>query len=91
MKTQEILIDSKHEYTLVTDENTVKLYYSTAEHWNCPEEMCLGLENTGDGYKLISPLRKKNQIDYQEAEMLYILLSAVKESKVEVVLTKKEI
>jgi len=90
MKTQEILIDSKHEYTLITDENAVKLYYSTAEHWSEPNTEVMSLENNGDGYK-ISPLRKKNHIDYQEAEMLYILLSAVKESKIEVVEIKREI
>lgn len=89
IKTQELFIQGFHEYNLITEGETVKLYYSTAEHWTNPEEMCLGLENTGDNYKLLRPLRKKNQIDYDEAEMIYILLAAVKESKVEVVESKK--
>jgi len=90
MKIQEILIEGVHEYTLITEGETVKLYYSTAEHWSEPNTEVMSLEDTGDYYK-ISPLRKKNQIDYQEAEMLYILLAVLKEVKIEVVETKKEI
>jgi len=40
---------------------------------------------------MINPLRKKNHIDYDEAQELYILLSAAKESKIEIVELKKEL
>ncbi|HSE99931.1 MAG TPA: hypothetical protein VLA48_03460 [Nitrososphaeraceae archaeon] len=89
MTNKEIFIDGEHWYNLVEEENTVKLYYSNASDWTHKGELIIGLENDGDGFKLIKLLTKKGRIEYDEALELYILLSAIKESKVEVVESKK--
>lgn len=88
MTNKEIFIDGEHWYNLVEEENAVKLYYSNASDWTHKGELILGLENDGDGFK---SLTKKGRIEYDEALELYILLSAVKESKIEVVEIKREI
>lgn len=91
MTNQEVFIDGSWDYDLVIEDNQYKLFYSNADHWTHKGELVLGLEDDEWGYKLIKPLDKKNRIDYSEAEELYILLSCVKQSKIEVVTAKKEI
>lgn len=91
MTTQELFIDGQYDYDLVIEDNQYKLFYSNAEHWHHKEELVLGLEDDGWGYKLIKPLDKDGRIDYSECLELYILLSAVKESKIEIVTSKKEL
>lgn len=91
MSIQEILIDGLYEFDLIIEENNYSLHYSNAEHWHYKGERILGLEDTGNGFKIVTPLRKKNHIDYDEAQELYILLSVVKESKIEIVKSKQEI
>lgn len=92
MKTnKEVIVDGLYEYNLIMKDNTYCLHYSNAEHWYYKGELILGLKNTGNGYKLLKPLRQKNHINYDEAECLYILLSAVKENKIEIVEVKKEL
>jgi hypothetical protein len=89
MTNQEIFVDGEYDYDLVIEDNQYKLFYSNAEHWTHKGELVLGLEDDGEGYKLIKPLDEKNRIDYSEAEELYILLSCVKESKIEIVESKR--
>jgi hypothetical protein len=91
MTNKEIFVDGIHDYNLVVDENTFKLHYSNASHWHHKGELILELENDGNGYKLLVPLEKKHRINYSEAEELYILLSAAKESKIEIVEVKREL
>lgn len=91
MTNQEIFVDGQYDYDLVIEDNQYKLFYSNAEHWSHKGELVLGLEDDGWGYKLIKSLDKKHRIDYSETLELYILLVAVKESKIEVVTAKKEI
>jgi hypothetical protein len=81
-----ILIEGNHEYNLIEQENFIMLYYSESEHWNSNTkgQLALGLENDGNGFKIIGGLAKKNRIDYSESIELLILLSAVKESKIEI-------
>ncbi len=79
-----IHVDGIHEYNLIQEDNKFLLYYCNNGHWSHPNTLVLGIENDGNGYKLIKPLEKKNRINYSEAEQLLILLSAVKESKIEV-------
>lgn len=88
---KEIFVDGEHHYDLIIEGNKHCLHYSNAEFWNHKGELILGLKDTGNGYKMVKPLRKKNRIDYDEAQELYILLAAVKESEIEVVESKTEI
>lgn len=91
MGKKEILVDEEHLYDLIIEDNKFCLHYSNAEFWHFKGELVLGLKETGNGYKMIKPLRKKNKIDYDEAQELYILLAAVKESKIEVIESKEEL
>lgn len=91
MTNKEIFIENVHDYNLIIDDNKYCLHYSNAEHWHHKGELVQGLEDDENGYKLIVPLRKNNRIDYDEAQELYILLSAVKNCKIEIVEVKKEI
>lgn len=81
-----IFVDKEHSYNLVEQERMTMLYYSENECWNSHTrgQFVLGLENTGNDFKIVSGLSKKNRIDYSEAVELLILLSAVKESKIEI-------
>jgi hypothetical protein len=79
-----IFVDDTWEYNLIQDGNKFLLYYCDNGHWSHPNTLTLGIECDGNGYKLIKPLEKKNVIDYSEAIELLILLSAVKESKIEI-------
>jgi hypothetical protein len=89
MTNKEILVEGVHDYNLIIDDNKYCLYYSNAEHWHYKGELVVGLEEDGNGYKLLVPLEKKGRINYSEAQELYILLSAVKEAKIEVVEVKR--
>jgi hypothetical protein len=89
MTNKEILVDGVFDYNLIIDDNRYCLHYSNAEHWHYKGELILGLEDDENGFKMVVPLEKKGRINYAEAECLYILLSAVKESKIEVVEVKK--
>jgi hypothetical protein len=84
-----ILIDGEHWYNLFQSDDLVALYYSNNEMWNCKGELVVGLQNTGNGYKLIQQYIGKN-IEYNLAQELYILLSAVKECKIEKVTMTEE-
>jgi len=79
-----IFIDGLCEYTLVQQENLTMLYYSQNDAWTNPGEFILGIEDTGNEFKIIGSRCKKGKLDYAEAERLFILLSAVKESKIEI-------
>jgi hypothetical protein len=83
---KQIFIDGENQYTLAQQENMTMLYYSDSEIWNstCRGQFVLGLECTGNDFKIVGGLNKKNVIDYSEAIELLILLSAVKESKIEI-------
>jgi len=91
MTNKEILVEGSLDYNLIIDDNKYCLHYSNAEHWCHKGELVLGLEDDEDGYKLLVPLEKKGRINYSEVQELYILLSAVKNCKIEIVEVKKEI
>jgi hypothetical protein len=91
MTNKEIFVDGQYDYDLVIENNQYKLFYSNAEHWCHKGELVLGLEDDENGFKMIVPLENKGRINYSEAQELYILLSAVKEAKIEVVESKREI
>jgi hypothetical protein len=84
-----ILIDGEHWYNLFQSDDLVALYYSDNESWNHKGELVIGLQDTGDGFKLIQQ-RIGEVIDYDVAQELYILLSAVKECKIEKVTMTEE-
>ena len=81
-----IMVEGEHSYNLVQQENMTMLYYSDSKIWNSDwrGQLVLGLENTGNDFKIVGGLSKKNRIDYSESIELFILLSAVKESKIEI-------
>jgi len=83
---KQVFVDGEHQYSLAQQERMTMLYYSENECWNSRTrgQFVLGLENTGNDFKIVSGLSKKNRIDYSEAVELLILLSAVKESKIEI-------
>lgn len=91
MTNKEIFVEEVHEYNLIIKDNKYCLHYSNASHWHHKGELVLGLEDDENGYKLIVPLEKKHRLNYSEAQELYILLSAVKDSKIEIVELKKEL
>ena len=89
-----IMVENEHLYNLAQQENMTMLYYSDSETWNSiyRGQFVLGLEDTGNDFKIVGGLSKKNRIDYSEAVELLILLSALrlkaspaeKESKIEI-------
>lgn len=87
---KQIFIDGEYQYSLAQQENMTMLYYSEDECWASQYrgQFVLGLENTGNDFKIVG---KKDRIDYSEAVELLILLSAVKENKIEIFEKIKEI
>jgi hypothetical protein len=83
---KQVFVEGEHCYSLAQQENLTMLYYSESESWNSHTrgQLALGLENTGNDFKIIGGLAKKNRVDYSESVELLILLSAVKKSKIEI-------
>jgi len=87
-----IFLENEYQYDLEVIDNICTLYYSNNECWqsNIRNTITLQLVNTGNGFKVIG-LEKKHRLNYSEAQELYILLSAIKDSKIEIVELKKEL
>lgn len=88
---KEVIVNSEYQYDLEIKDEVYSLYYSNAEFWSHPGELIISLVDTGNEYKMVKPLRAKGCIGYDEANELYILLNAVKDSKIEIVEVKREI
>lgn len=81
-----IFFEGNHEYNLVEQERMTMLYYSESKHWNSNirGQLALGLENDGNGYKIVGGLAKKGRLNYSESVEFLVLLSAVKDYKLEI-------
>lgn len=88
-----IMINGVHEYNLKNENNIITLYYTNSDCWqlNFKGKVAMCLIDTGNGYKIQTPLRKKNNIDYDEALYLLIILSEINDCKIETYIKEKEI
>ncbi len=88
-----IMIDGVHEYNLEIKDRVITLYYTNSEQWSTyfRNKVVLSLIDTGNGYKIQTSLRKKNNIDYDEALYLLIILSELNDCKIETYIKEKEI
>ncbi len=81
MKNQ-IFIDNQYEYDYDCTEKGKKkihtLYYAAVEGWNenLHNQKALTIEDTGDGFSIVTKLNYKH-IDYSEADQLLILLKII--------------
>lgn len=92
MAKQEIFWNSEYQYDLEIEDNTYTLWYSNSECWQSETRNTIALQivNTGNKFE-INGLSEFGKLNFSESEELYILLAAVKESKIEVVTAKKEL
>lgn len=90
IKREQIFFEGNYEYDLVTDDESISLYYNNGEQWTQSNrgKLILSLENTGNGYK-VKNLRSKKFFDYSDAVHLNILLNAIKDYSIEISEKKK--
>ena len=88
-----IMIDGVHEYNLEIKDRVITLYYTNSEEWSTyfRNKVALSLIDTGNGYKIQTPLRKKNNIDYDEALYLQIIFSELQNCKIETYIKEREL
>jgi hypothetical protein len=80
-----IFLDDKHEYDYRLVENvkdpscpTHELYYSNSEVWTNPGEFIIGIKDTGDGFRILTPHAKYGRnIEYHDSLHLSILLRII--------------
>lgn len=89
---KQILLEGNYEYDLEVVDNVYTLYHADVEYWHSHVRNTAALEmtNTGNGFTFKS-LKKKNKLDYEEAFLMYVLLSVEKDYKVEIVEHTREL
>ncbi|HQJ57209.1 MAG TPA: hypothetical protein PLH46_06170 [Caldisericia bacterium] len=90
---KEILINGRHDYNLIIEENVYSLYYSQDEGWTHPGALVLTLIDDGNGL-VFKKFRKNGRFDYDEAVEVSVLLKAyyfLRGEKFEMVYSKIEL
>ena len=80
-----IFLDGKHEYNYRLIENvkvpscpTHELFYSNSEVWCDPGGYIMGMQDTGDGYKILTPgVKHSRKMGYDDSLHLTILLKII--------------
>lgn len=85
MKKEQIYFNGNYEYDLVTDGETISLYYNNAEQWTASIRgtLILSMINTGNGYE-IKNLDSNTFFDYSDVVHLNILLNVIKDYTLEI-------
>jgi len=80
-----IFLEGIHEYDYRLVENkkvpscpTHELYYSQSDVWTKPGEYIMGIKDTGDGFRILTPSTKYSRnIGYDDSIHLAILLKII--------------
>ena len=79
----------RHEYDLEFSDGQTRLYYSNTKEWTVPGQQAAYVINTGNGYIVkLDGITKPINIDYAQAEQLFILLMYMNDAKTEICETK---
>lgn len=85
MKKEQIFFEGNYEYDLVTDGDTISLYYNNGEQWTASIRgtLILSIIDTGNGYE-IKNLNSNTFFDYSDVVHLNILLNVIKDYTLEI-------
>lgn len=85
-----IFVNGEYYYDLFKSDTEVALYYSDTDMWNYRGELVIALQDDGNGFKIVQQ-NIGDRLDYDVAQELYILLSVIKDSKIEIATDTKEL
>jgi hypothetical protein len=71
---KQIFIDGVNEYNVLIEGKVISLFYSSNKIWSDPDGFIISLTDTGNGFKVKSPQKSKNYLEYDDALELGVLL-----------------